>query len=176
MEQRAHATFAGGCFWCLVPPFVDLPGVESITSGYTGGRTESPTYFQVSSGITGHLEAVDIVFDPLKVKYEELLEIFWRQIDPTDSGGQFADRGSSYATAIFYHTPAQKQAAELSRAALEKQAIYPGPIVTQIIPATTFYPAEEEHQDYYAKQPEHFARYKQGSGRAAYLKELWKSE
>ena len=147
MNNQMKATFAGGCFWCMAKPFT-VPGVISITAGYTGGTTENPAYEEVCSKKTGHLEAVEIVYEPRKISYEELLEIFWRQIDPTDSGGQFADRGEPYKTAIFYHNAEQKASAEKSRKELEESGIFQSPVVTEIRAAAPFYPAEDYHQDY----------------------------
>lgn len=168
------ATFAGGCFWCMVSPFDELPGIESIISGYTGGHVPNPTYEQVCSNTTGHLEAVQITFDPELFPYEQLLDIFWRQIDPTDPGGQFHDRGESYKTAIFYHNEEQRLKAEQSKKALEESGRFSDPIVTEIRPATTFYPAEEYHQDYHKKNPFRYKLYRQGSGRDAFIKETWR--
>lgn len=145
------ATFAGGCFWCMVSPFDELPGILKVVSGYTGGHTENPTYEEVCSDTTGHYEAVQITYDPEVFPYEKLLELFWQQIDPTDEGGQFYDRGTSYRTAIFYHTEEQRELAEQSKAALAASGRFDKPIVTPIIPASTFYEAEEYHQDYYKK-------------------------
>ena len=151
------ATFAGGCFWCMEPPFEMLDGVEDVISGYTGGDMENPSYEEVVSGMTGHYEAVQISYDPERITYEELLDVYWRQIDPTDEGGQFVDQGSQYRTAIFYHNQAQKEQAENSRLQLEESGKYDKPVVTQVLPYTEFYPAEDYHQDYYQKNP---TRYK----------------
>jgi peptide methionine sulfoxide reductase msrA/msrB len=170
------ATFAGGCFWCMEPPFQKLEGVLSVTPGYTGGNKKNPTYEQVCSGTTGHLEAIEIVFDPEKISYTDLLDVFWRQIDPTDSGGQFADRGHQYKTAIFYHDDRQKKLAEESRAALNSSGRFPRPVVTEIIPASEFYPAEKYHQDYYKKNPLRYKLYRQGSSRDSYLEKVWSSQ
>ncbi|RYG73561.1 peptide-methionine (S)-S-oxide reductase [Lentibacillus lipolyticus] len=167
------ATFAGGCFWCMVEPFDERPGIRNIISGYTGGHTENPTYEEVCSNTTGHVEAVQITFDPEQMPYEELLNTFWQQIDPTDAGGQFNDRGESYQTAIFYHNERQKRLAEESKRELENSGKFLRPIVTPIIPAKPFYKAEEEHQDYYKKQSFHYRLYKKGSGREAFIKEHW---
>ena len=167
------ATFAGGCFWCMEPPYDALPGVISTTSGYIGGRTANPTYEQVSSGTTGHAEALQVVYDPAKVTYEKLLEVFWVNIDPTVRDRQFCDTGTQYRTGIFYHTEAQRKAAEASRAALEKSRPFKAPIVTPIEMAGTFYPAEDSHQDYYVKNPERYKFYRNGCGRDARLRELW---
>ncbi|HUP64088.1 MAG TPA: peptide-methionine (S)-S-oxide reductase MsrA, partial [Thermoanaerobaculia bacterium] len=152
-QSIARATFAGGCFWCMEPPFDDLEGVISTTSGYIGGRIVNPTYEEVSAGGTGHFEAVQIVFDPSRVSYERLLEVFWKNIDPLDASGQFCDKGTQYLSAIFFHDEQQKRAALASREALEKSGVLQGSIVTPIHPAARFYPAEEYHQDYYEKNP-----------------------
>ncbi|NGZ74136.1 peptide-methionine (S)-S-oxide reductase MsrA [Saccharibacillus alkalitolerans] len=168
------ATFAGGCFWCMVTPFEDLPGIVKVVSGYTGGHTENPTYKEVCSETTGHLEAVQITFNPDIFPYEKLLELFWQQIDPTDAGGQFHDRGSSYETAIFYHTEEQRIKAEASKKALGESGRFDKPIVTPIRPAETFYEAEEYHQDYHKKNPAHYKRYKKASGREAFIENHWK--
>ncbi|GGE29246.1 peptide-methionine (R)-S-oxide reductase [Pullulanibacillus camelliae] len=172
MSQQL-ATFAGGCFWCMVKPFDEQPGIHQVLSGYTGGRTENPTYEEVTTGETGHVEAVQITFDPNIFPYTKLLDIYWTQIDPTDEGGQFHDRGSSYKTAIFYHNEEQKQAAEASKQALEASGRFNKPIVVPILPAQTFYPAEDYHQDYYKKNPMHYERYHEGSGRRAFIDEHW---
>lgn len=169
----AKATFAGGCFWCMEPPFDKLPGVVSTTSGYTGGKKVNPTYQEVSGGGTGHTEAVQVVYDPKKVSYEKLLEVFWRNVDPTDAGGQFCDRGSQYRTGIFVHDEEQKRLAEASKAALAKNKPFKQPLVTEIVPAATFYPAEDYHQDYYTKNPLRYKFYRSGCGRDARLAELW---
>ncbi len=169
-----RAVFAGGCFWCMVGPFEQLEGVHSIVSGYTGGHIKDPTYEEVCSGGTGHVEAVQISYDPQRVSYEKLLEIFWQQIDPTDSGGQFFDRGSSYVSAIFFEGEAQKQAAIKSKKALEASGIFRDPIVTRILPAGPFYPAEEMHQDYHKNNPVHYQIYREASGRDAFIRRHWK--
>ena len=150
-----HATFAGGCFWCMEPPFESLPGVRSVTSGYSGGPEKNPTYHQVSAGLTGHTESVDIVFDPKTISYERLLEVFWRNIDPTQRNGQFCDRGAQYRSAIFYRSPRQKTLAEQTRDALARSKRLKASIVTEVKPFQAFYPAEEYHQDYYKKNPDH---------------------
>lgn len=175
MKKTEVATFAGGCFWCMIAPFAELPGVEKVVSGYTGGHKENPTYEEVASKTTGHHEAVQITFDPDKTSYEELLDTFWRQIDPTDPGGQFADRGEPYHTAIFYHSEEQKQKAESSKRALAASGRFDKPIVTKILPAQTFYPAEEYHQDFYKKNPTHYDHYRRGSGRDDFIKKHWKN-
>jgi peptide-methionine (S)-S-oxide reductase len=169
----AKAAFAGGCFWCMEHPFDELDGVVSTTSGYTGGHKANPTYHEVSSGTTGHAEAVEVLYDPRKVSYEKLLEVFWMNVDPTDAGGQFCDRGSQYRTEIFYYTDEQKRLAEASKAALAKTKPFKDPIVTKITKATTFYPAEDYHQDYYLKNPVRYKFYRTGCGRDARLKALW---
>ncbi|WP_100010839.1 peptide-methionine (R)-S-oxide reductase MsrB [Lentibacillus sediminis] len=174
--KQEVATFAGGCFWCMVEPFDERPGVHRIVSGYTGGTVENPTYEQVTSGTTGHVEAVQITFDPEIMSYQQLLETFWQQIDPTDAGGQFNDRGESYQTAIYYHNEEQKQLAEQSKQALADSGKFAKPIATPILPAKTFYPAEESHQDYYKKQSFHYRLYKKGSGREDFIKRTWKPE
>ena len=152
-EKTEKATFAGGCFWCIEPPFEKTEGVREVISGYTGGRKENPTYEEVSAGTTGHLEAVQITYEPAKVSYQKLLDIFWRQIDPTDSGGQFVDRGQQYRPAIFYHTPEQKAIAQKSRDDLQRSGRYQKPVVLDILPAEKFYPAEDYHQDYFKLNP-----------------------
>ncbi|PGT77838.1 methionine sulfoxide reductase [Bacillus sp. AFS040349] len=167
------ATFAGGCFWCMVQPFDELPGIESVISGYTGGNKENPTYEEVCSNTTGHLEAVQITYNPEIFHYEKLLELFWQQIDPTDSGGQFFDRGESYQTAIFYHTEEQKKLAEASKETLEKSGRFSKPIVTMILEAKPFYPAEEYHQDFYKKSTGRYKQYRTGSGRDRFIQEHW---
>jgi len=170
------ATFAGGCFWCMEPPFEKMPGVTQVISGYAGGELENPTYGQVSAGGTGHTEVVQIHYDPAQVTYDELLAVFWRQVDPTDPGGQFVDRGDQYRSEIFYHDPEQKAAAERSRDALAASGRYQAAIATQITALRRFYPAEEYHQDYYKKNPGHYTAYRAGSGRDFYLDEIWGKE
>jgi len=169
----AKATFAGGCFWCVEADFDKVDGVVSTTSGYIGGKVANPTYEQVSSGTTGHAEAVEIVYDPRKVSYEKLLQVFWVNVDPTVKDRQFCDVGSQYRTAIFVHDEAQRRAAEASKSALEKNKPFKAPIVTPIETASTFYPAEEYHQDYYRKNPVRYNFYRAGCGRDARLKQLW---
>ena len=169
----AKATFAGGCFWCVEADFDKVPGVISTTSGYTGGTVANPSYEQVSAKATGHAEAVQIVYDPAKVTYEQLLDRFWHSIDPTTKDAQFCDHGSPYRTAIFTHDEAQARAAQASLAALNKSKPFKEPIVTQIVPAGTFYPAEEYHQDYYRKNPVRYQYYRSACGRDARLKQLW---
>ncbi len=167
------ATFAGGCFWCMVKPFDEQPGIIKVVSGYTGGHKENPTYEEVCSDKTGHYEAVQITFDPTLFSYERLLEIYWQQIDPTDEGGQFYDRGSSYQTAIFYHNEDQKQAAEKSKKKLEESGIFRKPIATKILQAGVFFPAEDYHQHFYKKNPLRYKSYHTGSGREAFTKKYW---
>lgn len=167
------ATFAGGCFWCMEAPFEPLGGVVSVTSGYTGGAKPDPTYEEVCSGTTGHAESVQIVYDPSTISYEQLLEVFWRNIDPTTPNQQFADKGTQYRSAIFYHDDKQQRAAEASKQRLAKSGKFTLPLVTEITPASTFYPAEDYHQDYYKKNPLRYHAYKIGSGRAGYLKRAW---
>jgi peptide-methionine (S)-S-oxide reductase len=167
------ATFAGGCFWCMEPPFDKLDGVVSTTSGYTGGRTPNPTYQQVSAGGTGHAEAVEVLYDPKKVSYEKLLEVFWRNVDPTAGDHQFCDYGNQYRSEIFFHNDEQKRLAEASMAALEASKTFKDPIVTRIAPAATFYPAEEYHQDFYKKNPIRYKFYRYNCGRDKRLRELW---
>ena len=169
----AVATFAGGCFWCMEGPFDALDGVISTTSGYTGGSKKDPTYQEVSAGRTGHAEAVQIVYDPAKVTYEKLLDVFWHNIDPTVKDRQFCDVGSQYRSGIFVGDDAQKKAAEASKAALDKSKPFKAAIVTEITAATMFYAAEDYHQDYYLKNPVRYRFYRQGCGRDAHLKELW---
>ncbi|HNR65944.1 MAG TPA: peptide-methionine (S)-S-oxide reductase MsrA [Atribacterota bacterium] len=170
------ATFAGGCFWCIEAAFEKVEGVLKAISGYTGGKTDNPTYEEVSTGKTGHYEAVEVVFDPAMVSFEELLAVFWKNIDPTDVGGQFADRGSQYQTAIFYHNDEQKLAAELSKQELQNSGRFDSEIVTKILPAAEFYPAEEYHQDYFQKNPIGYQMYHIGSGRADYIKSKWSGD
>jgi peptide-methionine (S)-S-oxide reductase len=171
--KPAKATFAGGCFWCMEEAFEPVAGVTAVISGYMGGKTKNPSYEQVSSGRTGHAEVVQIEYDPKRVSYEKLLEVFWRNIDPTQPDAQFCDHGSQYRSAVFYHDEAQKRLAENSRAALVKSKPFKGEIVTEISKAAEFYPAEDYHQDYYKKNPVRYKFYKTGCGRAARLKELW---
>jgi len=170
------STFAGGCFWCMEAPFEKIDGVIKVTSGYTGGRTVDPTYEEVSSGKTGHLEAIQIIYDPDKITYDKLLDIFWRQIDPTDPDGSFVDRGLQYRSAIFYHTNEQKQIAEKSKKMIGASGRYDKPVATQIIKYDQFYPAEDYHQDYYKKNPIRYKYYRYNSGRDNYLKKIWANE
>ncbi len=169
----AQATFAGGCFWCIEAPFDKTPGVYAAVSGYTGGRSEFPTYKQVSAGLTDHIESVRVLYDPEQITYGELLHIFWRQFDPTDSGGSFYDRGHQYTSAIFYHDEEQRSQAEASKAALEESGRFSKPIVTPLRPVQTFYPAEDYHQDYHEKNPDHYQRYRTGSGRDRFIETTW---
>ena len=170
-KKEATATFAGGSFWCMEPPFDPLPGVLSTTSGYTGGQTKSPTYEQVSAGGTGHAEALQVRYDPTRISYEKLLEVFWRNIDPLAKDRQFCDAGNQYRSAIFYHDEAQRKLAEESKKRLEKERGWK--IATEIVPAGPFYPAEEYHQDYYKKNPLRYKLYRSGCGRDRRLQELW---
>ncbi len=168
-----HATFAGGCFWCMEAPFDAVPGVRSTTSGYAGGRTQDPTYEQVSSGSTGHAESLQVAYDPAKVSYERLLDVFWSNVDPTDGGGQFCDRGNQYRSAIFYADEAQKRAALASKRALEASRRLAAPIATEIVPLQRFYPAEAYHQDFSKKEPVRYKTYRLGCGRDRRLAQLW---
>jgi peptide-methionine (S)-S-oxide reductase len=170
------ATFAGGCFWCMEHPFDDLDGVVATTSGYTGGHVENPTYEQVVKGDTGHAEAVQVLYDPDRVSYEQLLEVFWRQINPTQKNRQFCDVGPQYRTAIFYHDAEQRRLAEASRERMDKEGPFEAPIVTEIEPAGPFYPAEEYHQDYYRKNPVRYSFYRSNCGRDQYLQQVWGNE
>ena len=163
-QNYAQATFAGGCFWCIEAPFDKVEGVVSAVSGYTGGERENPTYKQVSSGATKHIESVLVTFDPTVISYSQLLDIYWRQFDPTDPSGSFYDRGHQYTSAIFYHDEEQRALAAASKQALDESGRFDKPIVTPIRPAATFYQAEEYHQDYYRKNPKHYQRYRRGSG------------
>jgi methionine-S-sulfoxide reductase len=172
-DGRALATFAGGCFWCMEPPFDKLDGVLATTSGYTGGDKVDPTYQEVSAGGTGHAESVQITYDPAKVSYEQLLEVFWRNVDPLDAGGQFCDRGDQYRTAIFVHDDEQRRLAEASKQALADSGRFTQPIVTEIDTAGPFYPAEDYHQDYYEKNPIRYNFYRWNCGRDQRLAELW---
>ncbi|WP_438432824.1 peptide-methionine (S)-S-oxide reductase MsrA [Gorillibacterium sp. sgz500922] len=175
-RKLEKATFAGGCFWCMVSPFEERPGIVSVVSGYTGGRTENPTYKEVCSGTTGHVEAVQITFDPEIFPYEELVEVFWQQIDPTDAEGQFCDRGESYRTAIFTYSDEQREIAERSKQKLNESGRFSHPIVTPIVPAMPFYPAEDYHQDFHKKNPAHYKQYRKGSGRDRFLEEVWSNK
>ncbi|WP_138414613.1 peptide-methionine (S)-S-oxide reductase MsrA [Aquibacillus sediminis] len=174
MEKLQKATFAGGCFWCMVKPFDQWDGVEKVISGYTGGSIINPTYEQVKTGETGHYEAVEITFNPQKVSYDQILDLYWPQIDPTDDGGQFHDRGPQYRTAIFYHTTEQKEKAEDSKRKLENSNKFRLPIVTEILPAVAFYPAEEYHQDFYQKNEQEYLEDREKSGRDEFIHHHWK--
>jgi peptide methionine sulfoxide reductase msrA/msrB len=167
------ATFAGGCFWCTESDFEKVEGVVDVVSGYTGGQSENPTYGEVCTGKTGHVEAVQVHYDPRRVSYGELLDIFWRHVDPTDAGGQFVDRGPQYRTIIFYHTEDQKELAKASKEALGRSGIFTKPIVTEILPLTTFYPAENYHQGYHKKDPMRYRQYRLGSGRDRFTQGIW---
>ena len=171
--QWEKATFAGGCFWCMQPFFDNTKGVKKTTVGYTGGHEANPTYEEVSSGATGHIESIQIEFDPKVVSYEKLLDIYWHNIDPTQVNGQFVDEGSQYRTVIFYHNDGQKRSAEKSKQVLAASGRFTKPIVTQIIPASTFYPAEDYHQKYYLKSTFQYNSYHDNSGRPEYLKNTW---
>ncbi|WP_088808614.1 MULTISPECIES: peptide-methionine (S)-S-oxide reductase MsrA [Listeria] len=172
-KHLEKATFAGGCFWCMVKPFDTQPGILKVVSGYTGGFTENPTYEEVCSGKTGHAEAVEITFDPEVFPYDKLVEVYWQQTDPTDATGQFVDRGDSYRPAIFYHNAEQKAIAEKSKLALDKSGRFKKPIVTEIVPAETFYPAEDYHQDFYKKDARHYKGYRNASGRDQFIQSHW---
>ena len=173
-ETRSEkATFAGGCFWCMQPVFVNMPGVISAVVGYTGGTVKNPTYEEVSSGTTGHVEAIQILFDPSKISYQKLLDTFWHEINPTDAAGQFVDRGSQYQPMIFYHTDEQKLAAEKSQEALQKSGVFKDNIAVKIVQAPEFYQAEEYHQLFYKKSPIRYNLYKMNSGREQFLKKTW---
>jgi len=173
-EARAEkATFAGGCFWCLQPVYDQLEGVVSTTVGYTGGTKADPTYEEVSTGKTGHFEAIEVIYDPAQISYTELLDSFWKSIDPTQDFGQFADLGPQYRTAIFYHDEEQKKEALESREKLEKSGKFGEPIVTPLLPVSKFYPAEEYHQKYYLKNAGRYTLYKKGSGREGFLEKRW---
>ncbi|PJK17669.1 peptide-methionine (S)-S-oxide reductase [Chryseomicrobium excrementi] len=168
------AIFAGGCFWCMVKPFDSYPGIHKVTSGYMGGHVDNPTYEQVKTGTTGHLEVVEIEFEPALFPYSQLLEIYWQQIDPTDDEGQFQDRGDQYRTAIFYTTEEQQQLAEKAKEELAASGKFQKPIVTRILPASTFYEAEDYHQDFYKKEPDHYQQDRAQSGRDEFIEKNWK--
>ncbi|RKX74843.1 MAG: methionine sulfoxide reductase [Spirochaetes bacterium] len=176
MAEEQQAVFAGGCFWCMEAPFEAVRGVNEVVSGYTGGNVEDPSYQQVSQGNTGHFEAVRVVYDDEVVNYKDLLDVFWRNIDPTDHYGQFYDRGSQYQTAIFFADNSEKELAEQSKTALNSSGKFSDPIATEILPAAAFYDAEDYHQDYYKKQPERYYAYAAGSGRKGFLAENWSNE
>ncbi|MBC7789740.1 MAG: peptide-methionine (S)-S-oxide reductase MsrA [Anaerolineae bacterium] len=171
--KLSEAIFAGGCFWCMEPPFDKTPGVVATVSGYTGGSVANPTYGEVSGGRTGHYEALKVTYDPSKVTYPQLLEVFWRNIDPLDLGGQFCDRGNQYRAAIFYRTEEQKELAESSRGAIEQSGKFDKPIVIPVVAAASFYPAEDYHQDYYRKNPIRYRLYTWNCGRARRLSKVW---
>jgi peptide-methionine (S)-S-oxide reductase len=171
--QQTTATFAGGCFWCMEEAFEDVEGIVSVDSGYTGGQVENPTYEQVSAGGTGHTESIEVTFDPTKVTYQQLLEVFWRNVDPTTPNAQFCDHGNQYRTAIFYHDENQRQLIDKSKQRIELSKNFPEPIVTEISPASAFYPAEEYHQDFYTKNPIRYKYYKWNCGRTKRLEQLW---
>ena len=170
------ATFAGGCFWCMEPPFEKLLGVKSVISGYTGGHVKNPTYEEVSSGGTGHVESIQITYDSSIISYQKLLEVFWQNINPTDSDGQFVDRGTQYRPVIFYNNDKEKVIAEESKESLDKKQVFNEPITVEIISATDFYPAEEYHQDYYKNNPLRYKFYRSRSGRDKFLDKTWKEE
>jgi peptide-methionine (S)-S-oxide reductase len=173
LPALATATFAGGCFWCMEPPYTGLPGVTEVMPGYTGGTVKEPSYEQVSAGGTGHAEAVRVTFDPQKVSYEKLLDVYWHQVDPTTPDAQFCDHGHQYRSAIFYHSEAQRQAAEASKATLARSGPFKAKIVTEITPAGPFYPAEEYHRQYYRKNPIRYRFYRSRCGRDDYLDAVW---
>jgi len=172
-EELSTATFAGGCFWCMEPPFDQLAGVIATISGYTGGHKANPSYEEVTGGTTGHFEALQVLYDPAKISYDQLLEVFWRNINPTDAGGQFVDRGPQYRSAIFYHDSDQQRLAEASKTRLAAAGRFRAAIVTPVLPAGPFYPAEEYHQDYYEKNPVRYKFYRYNSGRDRFLEETW---
>lgn len=173
LSQYSQATFAGGCFWCMEHPFEKLSGVTAVISGYSGGDTKQPTYNEVSAGRSGHLEVVQIYYDPSIISYETLLDVFWKQVDPTDEGGQFVDRGKQYSSAIFYHNEKQKQIAQISKQKIKNLKIYDNPIITPLIAFKTFYPAESYHQDYYKINPIRYNYYRSRSGRDDFLQKTW---
>ncbi|TFJ92627.1 peptide-methionine (S)-S-oxide reductase MsrA [Lentibacillus salicampi] len=175
-HQLKKATFAGGCFWCMVKPFDQWNGIHGVVSGYTGGHTANPTYEEMKRGNTGHYEAVEITYDPDVMPYEEILKIYWRQIDPTDDGGQFHDRGDSYRTAIFYHDDEQKALAEKSRQTIEDSGKFKDPIVTKVLQASTFYPAEDYHQDFYKKNEAYYHKDRAKSGRDEFIENVWEEK
>jgi peptide methionine sulfoxide reductase msrA/msrB len=176
LKELKTATLAGGCFWCVEADFEKTDGVVEVISGYSGGNEENPTYEEVSAGGTGHVEAIQVHYDPKKITYQEILDVFWRRVDPTDPGGQFVDRGSQYRTAIFYHDEEQKHLAEESRTALGKSGRFKRPIVTEIVKFSKFYPAEDYHQDYYKTHSLRYKYYRLGSGRDRFIKEVWGDE
>ncbi|RJQ86197.1 MAG: peptide-methionine (S)-S-oxide reductase [Desulfobacteraceae bacterium] len=170
------ATFAGGCFWCTESDFAKHAGIVKVVSGYTGGHKAHPSYEEVLTGRTGHVEAVQITYDERKISYEQLLDIFWRHVDPTDTGGQFVDRGAQYRTAIFYHDERQKQSAERSKQALDRSERFDKPVLTDILPLQAFYPAESYHQEYYKKSPLRYMFYRSNSGRDQFLRSVWQKK
>jgi peptide methionine sulfoxide reductase msrA/msrB len=172
-EGLETATFAGGCFWCIDAPFEDLDGVRKVVSGYSGGSVGNPTYEQVSTGSTGHMETVQVTFDPQVISYAEILDVYWREFDPTDAGGSFYDRGSQYVSAIFYHSDAQRTIAEATKQFLENSGVFGGPVVTKIVPFKSFYPAEDHHQHYCKTNSGQYHAYRAGSGRDAYIEKTW---
>ena len=174
--EEELATFAGGCFWCMEADFEKVEGVSEAIAGFAGGKESSPAYQEVASGKTGHVEAVQVIFDPAKVSYSDLLEVFWKHVDPTDQGGQFVDRGAQYRTAIFYHDETQKQLAEKSRESLQSSGIFDGKIVTEIRPLQEFYKAEEGHQNYYKNHSIRYRYYRYNSGRDQFLKKTWENK
>ncbi len=173
-DTQQTATFAGGCFWCMHSEFAVVPGVSKVVSGYTGGTTSNPTYEQVSLGGTGHVEAIQVTYDPAKVSYQQLLDIFWRNVDPLDEYGQFCDKGTQYRAGIFYHDDEQKKLAEASKEKVK--GMFKQPVATVIKPASTFYPAEDYHQEYYIKNRMRYKMYRMGCGRDERLKELWRDK
>jgi peptide-methionine (S)-S-oxide reductase len=170
---QGKATFAGGCFWCMEEAFESVEGIVSVVSGYTGGQIKNPTYEQVSAGGTGHTESIEVTYDPSKVTYQQLLEVFWRNVDPTTPDAQFCDHGNQYRTAIFYHDESQKRLIDASKLRIENSKNFPEAIVTEIAPASVFYPAEEYHQDFYTKNPIRYKYYKWNCGRVKRLEQLW---
>ena len=173
LKGTATATFAGGCFWCMEPPFEALPGVVSVTSGFSGGMERNPTYEEVSAGKTGHAESIQVLYDPKRITYDQLLRVYWHNVDPTSGDGQFCDRGKQYRPVIFYHSAAERRVAQDSRARAKRELRVKQPIMVQILPFTAFYAAEDYHQDYYRKNPEHYLEYRTGCGRDRRLRELW---
>lgn len=172
-QKYEKATFSAGCFWCIEYPFEQLDGVQEVISGYTGGEKENPTYKEVSSGNRGYLESVQIIYNPEIITYKELLDVYWKQFDPTDDGGSFVDRGYQYTSAIFYHNEEQKKIAEQSKKELDASKIFEKPVITPIRPAQKFYSAEDYHQDFYKKNPSHYKRYRKGSGRDQFIDKIW---
>ncbi|KSU63242.1 methionine sulfoxide reductase A [[Bacillus] enclensis] len=172
-KEIQHATFAGGCFWCMVKPFDELPGIIEVESGYSGGHVDNPSYEDVKKGDSGHYEVVQITFDPSLFSYQELLDLYWPQIDPTDDGGQFHDRGNQYRTAIFYHNDKQKEEAQASKQKMAESGKFQKPIVTKILPAAPFYRAEEYHQKFYKKNPDEYKKDREVSGRDEFIDRHW---